>query len=740
MTQTSKLPFTPFSTFTLRTPIFPLHIYENVCRDDRIDAKEIDYLVEHPIVQEAIYIASPPLYTEWERSKTETLSHKKQQRLYISMLKYLSRMASRCTPFGLFAGCATGTWGESTEFNLKPVNEYIRKTRLDMEYLVPFIQQIERHPEVAPHLKWYSNTTLYPAGLHFRYVEYTIKKNRRHYSIEAIGRPEYVETILDSAQEGLTIDELAHLLVNDEITEVDATYFIEELIANQILVSDLQPTVTGKDYLEFTIKKLESISCATEVLQTMRTLKKQCEKLDHHTGQHTDPYLKTKEFLETVYTTENIPNLFQVDLFTDFEKNTLSATHLHTFRSVISALAQITPRYKNERLEAFKKAFRQRYESEEIPIATALDTEMGIGYLQNLGESGTDSLLEGLYFSNPQESPNTYTWSSWEEMLQKKVREATNENQLQIILTEDDFPNAAPNFKDIPDTLALFTKHVRLNDKSYWIIQSCGGTSAANLMGRFGYGTPELQKLVTEILDKEHSAASDKIHAEIVHLPESRTGNILHREVTRPYEIPYLAQSVLEPEYQLSIDDLLLSVRGDRLILRSKRLDKEVEPHLTNAHAYTNNALPIYHLLCDLQQQDKQKSLYFGWGGLYPQLSFFPRVVYKNCILAVAQWKFKKEVWKPWHSVQDKPEQLLETVTKWKQQYMLPDRIIWSDGDRNLLVHLHNYESVLMLLQSIRNRNEIVLSEFLSDESQPLVSDKRGAFMHEFIIPFYKNE
>ena len=736
MTQTSKLPFTPFLTFTLRTPTFPLHIYKNVCRNNRIDAKEIDRLVEHPLVQEAIYIASPPLYTEWERSKTETLSHKKQQRLYVSMLKYLSRMASRCTPFGLFAGCTTGTWGESTTFNLKPVNKYVRKTRLDMEYLVPFIQQIERHSEIKPHLKWFPNTSLYPAGLHFRYVEYTIKKNRRYYSIEAIGRPEYVERILQATQKGLTLDQLSQFLVTDEITVEDATDFVEELIKNQILVSELQPTVTGPDYLEFVIQKLKPFDTA-KTLTVLQAVQKQCEMLDNRIGQDTDHYLKTKTSLEAVYTTENIPNLFQVDLFPELKAGTLDSIHLQTFQSVISALARITPKTTNERLEAFKKAFRSRYESEEVPLATVLDTEMGIGYLQNQGESGTDSLLEGLYFSNPHELSSTYTWSSWEEMLQKKVQEAAKGNPLQIVLTEEDFPSKTSEFKNIPNTLALFTKHVRLNDESYWVIQSCGGTSAANLMGRFGYGTPELQKLVTEILDKEHSATSNKIHAEIVHLPESRTGNILRREITRPYEIPYLAQSVLEPERQLPIDDLLLSVRGDRLILRSKRLDKEVEPHLTNAHAYTNNALPTYYLLCDLQQQGKQKSLYFSWGGLYPQLSFFPRVVYKNCILAVAQWKFKKEVWKPWQSVQDKPERLLEAIDQWKRQHRLPNCIVWSDGDRNLLIHLYNYESVLMLLQSIKNKKEITISEFLNDENQPIVVNKEGAFMHEFVIPFY---
>jgi hypothetical protein len=58
---------------------------------------------------------------------------------------------------------------------------------------------------------------------------------------------------------------------------------------------------------------------------------------------------------------------------------------------------------------------------------------------------------------------------------------------------------------------------------------------------------------VRAIAGADDALNEDTVTAEIVHLPESRTGNILMRTHVRDYEIPYLAHSTVAAERQVKL-------------------------------------------------------------------------------------------------------------------------------------------------------------------------------------------
>ena len=78
----------------------------------------------------------------------------------------------------------------------------------------------------------------------------------------------------------------------------------------------------------------------------------------------------------------------------------------------------------------------------------------------------------------------------------------------------------------------------------------------------------------------------DAVFAEIAHLPEGRTGKLIARPLLRGHELEFLGRSGAPRDAVLRVDDLLVSVRGDRIVLRSRRLGCEVEPRLTSAYNY----------------------------------------------------------------------------------------------------------------------------------------------------------
>jgi hypothetical protein len=202
------------------------------------------------------------------------------------------------------------------------------------------------------------------------------------------------------------------------------------------------------------------------------------------------------------------------------------------------------------------------------------------------------------------------------QILNEKLQEALLENLSIVELKAEDFKDFEENWNDLPDTISFMTTIVSENQREKMILYGGGGSSAANLLGRFCSEKSGVQNFTKSIAKKETELYPDKILAEIIHLPEARIGNVIRRPSLRNYEIPYLAISVLPEENQILVDDLYISLKNDKIILRSKKLNKEIKPYLTNAHNYYSNSLPMYHFLADLHSDNKRTGIYFNWGGL----------------------------------------------------------------------------------------------------------------------------
>ena len=84
----------------------------------------------------------------------------KKCKIETSLVKYISRMSTRCTPFGLFATCSIGKIDETTQFDI--TNDVGRCTRLDMYYLYrPVVSPSDCFP---PHTACNRpNSRFYPA-------------------------------------------------------------------------------------------------------------------------------------------------------------------------------------------------------------------------------------------------------------------------------------------------------------------------------------------------------------------------------------------------------------------------------------------------------------------------------------------------------------------------------------------------------------------------------------------------
>ena len=110
-------------------------------------------------------------------------------------------------------------------------------------------------------------------------------------------------------------------------------------------------------------------------------------------------------------------------------------------------------------------------------------------------------------------------------------------------------------------------------------LQSVLGPSGALWLARFCHASPRLAELVQGHLRAEEAAhAGNAVFAEVAHLPEGRVGNVVCRPALRQYEIPFLTTPGVPGDSQLPLADLALALRDGRLVLRSRRLGREVVP------------------------------------------------------------------------------------------------------------------------------------------------------------------
>lgn len=726
----SQFPYIFFEECVVRTPLFSRKEFQEMVDREEISDALLKNICQNPIFQEALYLASPYLYSECEKWLSgKEMSVKEAQKLKNTLLKYYSRMSTRCTPFGLFAGVGMGS------FHDIPNNPYsysgkVRDTKLDMHFLVGLSTHLINTPEIKEKLLFFPNNSMYKVGRKIRYIEYEYTAGKRDYIISSAPLSKELQEVLYFSKHGKTSVQIAEMLTNNEVSQEEAKEFIEELIDNQALISELEPNVSGNNFLDTLISVLDRLQLETESI-SLKAIKIKLDDLDRNIGNPASLYSKIEDLIKSLKIDYEQKYLFQTDVYNK-EIFTLPSQWKKEVKKVLSLLNKITVPVKNSHLSVFKKAFYERFESEEVPLTLALDTEIGIGYRQNSTAKGIHPYLEHLDLPASRHNQDfIIRLTPAQKILNEKLQEAQEENSFVIQLSDEDFKEFEVNWDDLPDTVSFMAEIVSENTLEKLYVNGGGGSSAANLLGRFCSEKSEVQNLTKAIAKKEEELNPDCILAEIIHLPEARIGNIIRRPELRQFEIPYLAQSALPEENQIPVDDLYISLRNDRLVLRSKKLNKEVKPYLTNAHNYYANSLPVYHFLSDLHSQNKRTGLYFDWGDMSTIYNFLPRVEYKNSILSKASWKVTEKEIKSFSSLEDK-KPLLDAVKSWRTKRKIPKWIQWVQSDNKLTINLDNNDQVKIFLDAVIKFKSISIEEFLFNEND--------AFMHEFVFPMYREQ
>jgi lantibiotic biosynthesis protein len=737
-----KIPYKNFESFVLRSPVFPINFIDKMLAGKDIPEEQLFEVCKQPVVEEALFLASPDLHSQMkERLNGKLTDPKKVKKLHWALMRYILRMTTRSTPFGLFAGFGVGRWDNETRIELAPIEEYTRHTRLDMNYLCALALELAKHPVIKENIKYYPNSSMYRVGAQLRYVEYRYKNARRTHHIVAVDHTDYLETVLALASKGALLKDMAELLVSDEITIEESREFIEELINSQVLVNEMEPAITGPEFLDQISVVLEKIKGIDDILSVIRHIKELLQEVDNNRiGTTISYYNRIAEDLKPLNTEFELKFLFQTDMVKPTKNCELDSNIGEDVLAGMVILNKLTPKPTATTLTQFRDAFFERYETKEIPLLQVLDTEIGLGYRQNSGAGDVSPLVDDLALPSAPATGQEIRWNAVQSFLLKKYKEAIASNSYEIEINDKEVESFPSDWNDLPDTLSTMVQIVKdkneTDPKPTIFVSGLGGSSAGNLLGRFCHADQPTDVFVKEITKKEEELNPNYILTEIIHLPESRVGNVLLRPVLRPYEIPYLAKAAVPEEFQIKLEDLMVSVKMNRVVLRSKRLNKEIIPHLTNAHNYSYNALPVYHFLCDLQTQNLRGGIGFNWGPFAAEYEFQPRVTYRNLIFSPATWNIRKESFDKYTEIKDDNE-LYNAIQEWRKQLRIPAEVLLADSDNKLYINLENIMCIRTLFSVTQNRPGFELEEFLFSSENAVVKSPDGVFTNEVVLSYY---
>ena len=724
-------------TLILRTPTNSLSQLEKL--------QDLSLLMKDKSFLEALYISSPALYNDIKRYD-EITDKKKLKKITESIYKFYCRMCTRPTPYGLFATCGTLKIDNETNINLEEPKLFIKNIRLDMNFLCALSQSLEKDTEIRKSLKFFPNSSIYSLQESYRYIEYKYKDSSRNHFLSAVPKNEYLEKIFKlAASNGASIDELTNCIIDNEISREDAHEFIVELILNQLLISELEPTVLTGDFLVNIIEIISKIPVANEICETLIDIQQTINDINKtQIGINTEIYETLIKKIETLDIGIDRGKLFQLDYSNTTIQNAFNQNILNDIEKCMEFLNYFNT-IKFNSLETFIEKFSERHEEAEIPLTIALDNETGVYSASENTEDTTSPLVDDIPVFRNNSGTMEFRWTKKDNYLNHLIQRAIFEDETIIKLDEKDvakYFKKNENIDTVPSFAVMFSL-IKENEQIKIELENAGGNnSAIDLQGRFAHINKDIFENIQLIAKAEEADEPDKIFADIVHLPESRVGNILMRPALHTHQIPYLAKATCKNENAIDINDLMVSVKDGQVILRSKRLNKIIIPRLSNAHNYSMSTLNIYSFLCKLQTHNKKSYFGFDLGNCGNIFTYIPRIEFKNIILSLATWNLSKK-----HFIEiiesnskNNFEEAVSLFSDFRKKYKIPTKVLLADGDNLLYFNFDDQLSLKVYLDEIKNRDSFTLKEFIMNESSDIVKSGSGNYCHQIIASYIKEK
>jgi lantibiotic biosynthesis protein len=696
---------------------------------------EINHLITQSGVEQALLVASPSLFESLVQFQCAAPSSHRVQRTYASVLRYLARMSTRPTPFGLFAGIAMGRFADETTVQLAnpPVERIF--IRPDMKWLIDLVEQLEQTQEYAQQLRVVINQAVHIVGSRALLSFARGNEKDQLHSITLQINPA-VRYILEHANHLIPYQQLcAELqLAFPQLSEEQMHRILRQLLAHSFLITDLKPPLTHPYPARYVLERLSSLSGARSLRETFEAILARMAEIDHAGfGGSSILFQQLVEQQQQLH--KGTAPTYQLDTVLKVKEPYLNKAIGAAAAQAAETLVRLANgAYPISPLQKYRTLFLDRYGvNAEIPVLDLLNAETGLGVPSLYYEEQDEYFRQAPFPLYAKKNAILTEWLA-SSLVQGKLEVELDEHILSQLAPSG--PVAHPY-----EALDMYCKVQACSreaiDNGDWRLVINNIYPGGKTFGRFLYLFTE--KSVADLREyhqQEEQFSPDVIFAELNYLfPVGHSMNMLVRPLLRSSEIALNTMPFLEQEQVIHLRDLVVGVSDDRFYLRSLRLGKKVIVCQGNAHN-TMRAPFLCRFLLDASQDQPPLSS-FEWGALRMS-PFLPRVVQKKVVLSPAQWRlYSSDIIE--NNAENEEAQWFCRVQEWRKKWHVPRYVYLANVDQRLLLDLEHpcfLEELHRALKQARSDEGVCLQEMLPAFEHLWLRDaKNEPYESELIVP-----
>lgn len=745
-----RVAYVPWGFVMLRCPLLPIETVERLFDasgpEDCGDV--IARTISDPVVLEALLASSPDLVSALPHLHAEPLS-KRGRRVQAALFRYLLRMASRPTPFGLLAGVDFGRIDRQTDIEVRSAHRNRTHTEPDLRWLLEVVRELERLPDVADQLTFHTNPAL--LQIEDRFFLPFLRSEEQDGSREGASfrATPVVKRALIVARHGISLRKLQQEMESERPTASAAQIraVLHGLHRTGAIVSDLTPPLTGElDPLSYVLERVPRVPSCESLYQQLRAMRLLIRAYDDQpigTGAVT---LRQIYNLASV-TTPSVHRLEPpaINMVTAFDRKSVSdqvAADLSLAANLLMATS-VAPAYMPH-LSEYRQAFLERYgEGREVRLLALLDEHAGLGPPPYYRYPSPSRAFPGVSNSIQTTLRDRTLLTLASAALLDGVREVElNREILTKLEVRDGWWRRAPTSLEMYASVAA-TSQDAVNQGDYLVVIGAriGERPAGRSFARF---TTLMPHEVAGRMDATHSPGhplpADHIVAELVCMPSSgHAANIARRPFVSEYEIAVAVSTGSPRSTQIRLDDLVVGVEGDGFYLRSLSHKRRVA--VCTTHLLNDASLPnVCRFLTELAVDGLNPLLPFDWGAA-SQLPFVPRLRYGRVVLSPAEWHLPTEI----VLGKDTNDNDLARfrMQAWCEKWNVPRFVYLTKMDNRLLLDLQNPLSFEELrhacTKSASENGTVRLQEMLPRFDQIWIEGDQGRYLVEFIVPLQQH-
>ncbi|MFS0882373.1 lantibiotic dehydratase [Metabacillus niabensis] len=730
--------FKLFDNFMVRSPLLPLNFFKNQLSSLKLNDLDIDEILqyfkklieENKIIKEAIAISSLSLLQSIQQVTPNSKS-KDKRNIVKGIFRYLNRVSTRTTPFGL---CASVGLGNFSSVSLSQKTGHFRKSvNADMEWVIYLIKSLESDLDIVRQLKIISNQGIIINGsrakLNYSTDSVDEKSKDNTYISTSINYNEITQQVFEYSKQPINFSDLVnkmHSNYPDTNIEVIENY-IYQLVNQEFLITELRPSNESEDILGDILKVLTTLdnpSNITPYLLRIYSKIKSYEKTSIGDGLST--YLDIVEDMNKII---KVKNPLKIDLIN------INVTHLDTsykenIIEIVELLCKLTAwngGTNNQELKDYHNRFLQKYGLDrEVPILELLDDEMGLGAPNDYQypPSNDDGTIK-----------QTYGLGNVDKIFLDWITECNIDNKFELVLTDQHIKileNPNEHEVELPASLDIYLSQTRGTDESLNFILSPNpyAIGAGTTFGRFiNYFDSNYKNSWAGMAKIEQDIHQDSLVAEVLPMPiNKRNLNICQIGKRRDYQINIVNN--LYTRNNIDLSEISVGSTHNNLYIKSMSTGKQIIPlasHMLNPSLCPN----IYRFLIEIGQSKLGSNYPYFFNNLFNLgLPFMPRITYKNFIISPARWSIKSYSFKKCKNEDD----FLREFEIYKEKFNIPNLVHLVYFDNKILLNLENYVHLKDLFREIKNsKNDanISLIECLENVN---ISNDSIEYCQEFVF------